>query len=152
MTELPDDIGSNPIGRINKLRGDMMNEDSVIRLAIFTLVYVLAMMIIVILQSQYIDSFDTNIQQPNTDIIVSLSNGNISLPQTNLTDDDIYIILQQYDWDEWSYNEKAALTTMMIYASIDYTFDDEFILHTSSVNRSEDIFSAYIDLTEHAGY
>ena len=129
-----------------------MNEDSVIRLAIFTLVYVLVIMIMVTPQPQYIDSFDNSIQRPDTDVLVSLSNGNISLPQTNLTDDDIYIILQQYDWDEWSYNEKAALTNMMIYASIDYAFDDEFILHVSSMNRSEDIFSAYIDLTEHAGY
>ena len=127
-----------------------MNEDDSIKLAIVTLMCVLV--IAIITAPQHTDTFSTTIQQLSTNVIVSLSNSNISLPQTNLTDDDIYIILQQYDWDEWSYNDKVALTNMMVYTSIDYTFDDEFILHTSSVNRSEDIFSAYIDLTKHVGY
>ena len=129
-----------------------MNEDDSIKLAIVTLMCVLVIAIITVPQLQYTDTFSTTIQQPSKDIIVSLSNGNISLPQTDLTDDDIYIILQQYDWDEWSYNDKVALTNMMVYTSIDYTFDDEFMLHISSMNRSEDILNAYIDLIEHTGY
>jgi len=61
-------------------------------------------------------------------------------------------ILTKNDWDSWESEEQHVLTLMMQHTAGGIEFDNEFIEYINSMNRSEDIFNAYIDLMEHAGY
>lgn len=129
-----------------------MNKETNIKLSILSMVSLLVLLIIVTSGTQTILFNNDKIQHPTEDILVSISNGNMSLPTSNLEDDEIHDILQKYNWDDWETTEQCALTNMMRRTAAGYIFDDEFISNISNMNRSEDIFNAYIDLMEHAGY
>lgn len=103
-------------------------------------------------EKENITSFDIKTESPGKPLIVLNSNGNLSLPYSELNDTSVHDILMNHNWNNWTYEEKLALTNMMAITARGRPFDEGYINEISKLNNSEVIFSTYIDLLKNAGY